>query len=228
MNKTGPVFPSVLGVAENYFPIKEGLEWKYITKDKREPVQVVRILKQLRIEGKDLIVVEEDTNFIRFYLKREDGLANLGSSPPIPVLEQVVPFVWYPSQIHKGYKFDQIPTQKVDTGRDYDGDGKNETVEMTSTVTIGGEERMSVPAGTYDAVRIDYHLAMVLHFSNSKKTENLYQHVTQWAAKGVGVIKRVDKGHGVRFDKDLPLPVRESSDELAGISYTGAAPRNGS
>jgi hypothetical protein len=221
MAKTAPGFPAIVVDSHDYFPTQEGLQWKYVTKGaKRSQAKLVTILKQFLFDGNELIAIEEkpigDESLIRFYLKKEAGFVGIGSIPAIPLLEKVMPFVWIPRRIEPGYLIEQFNKANVDAGRDFDGDGKNESIDMKASLTVGDEESMTVPAGTYKATRIDYKLTMEVHLTRTDERKTFSQHVTQWLAKGIGVVKRVDEGPGLGFQK-WPPAIRKTSEELQGL-----------
>jgi hypothetical protein len=57
---------------------------------------------------------------------------------------------------------------------------------------------------------------MEVHLTRTDERKTFSQHVTQWLAKGIGVVKRVDEGPGLGFQK-WPPAIRKTSEELQGL-----------
>ena len=226
-----PHFPETIVSADDYFPLKEGLQWKYAGKkvtqgmaEEKRFTNTVTVLGKEVINGIALIPFEEkDASgrglLVRYYLKEKTGVVCYGYKPPVLLLQQVMPYLWVPLPIRIPHRFNQIDKKGLDTGRDYDGDGINESADMESSINVAGEESLSVPAGTYaSAVRIEYRLTIRIHLTAGGKPKELTQHSTHWFAKGIGLVKRVDKGPGVRLGP-WPPTIFEITEELEGISH---------
>lgn len=72
-------------------------------------------------------------------------------------------------------------------GDKWDVDSKKNGVKFTGSVTVMGNEKLVVPAGTFETVRVEF--AFVEGTDPEMKT-------TYWYAQNVGIVKRSTKGGG--------------------------------
>ena len=75
-----------------------------------------------------------------------------------------------------------------------DQDGINEKADAQGDATVVGQESITVPAGTFkDAVKVEARMRMQIHLSGAKKTALGTDVMTAWFAKGVGLVKYVER-----------------------------------
>lgn len=90
--------------------------------------------------------------------------------------------------------FPQFNRKELDFGTDLDRDGINEKVDTQGDNTVVGRESVTVPAGTFnDAVKVEARMRMQIHLSGGKKTAVGTDVMTAWFAKGVGLVKYVER-----------------------------------
>jgi hypothetical protein len=101
----------------------------------------------------------------------------------------------------------------------FEGDGN-----YTSTVRVGRERRITVPAGTFAAVRVRVDLAFEAEedivFGEGPEADGHITH-TMWLARGVGVV-RAEQRYEVEADFVIDEESREGSSVQALRSYTVA------
>jgi hypothetical protein len=90
--------------------------------------------------------------------------------------------------------FQQFNRKELDFGTDLDRDGVNEKADAQGDATVVGLESVTVPAGTFkDAVRVEARMHMQIHLSGGKKTAIGTDVMNAWFAKGVGLVKYVER-----------------------------------
>jgi hypothetical protein len=129
-----------------------------------------------------------------FYRRDVVGIVYHGSDPGTPLEKQLIPYqiVRFPIQIASTIQ--QFDKKGLDFGTDMDRDGVNEKVDAHGTSTVAGLESITVPAGTFkDAVKVEAYMRMKIHLSGASRTVTGTDVMTAWFAKGVGLIKYVER-----------------------------------
>ena len=194
-------------VAE-YFPDQKGNEWTYRgTMIEGGMVQIAdeqftNVSKVMGIETIDGVVVTvfHDTNpgdqgpSDSYYRRDVAGIRYYGSKPGTTLERQLVPYqiVRFPLEIPSS--FEQLNRQGLKLGMDLDRDGESEAVDVLALVTVQAQESVTVPAGTYpEAIRLEARMTMDVHLSESGTTIQGTDVMTAWFAKGVGLLKYVER-----------------------------------
>ena len=108
--------------------------------------------------------------------------------------KQLIPYqiVRFPIKISSTIQ--QFDKKALDFGTDMDRDGVNEKVDAQGTSTVSGLESITVPAGTFkDAVKVEAYMRMKIYLSGAAKTVTGTDVMTAWFAKGVGLVKYVER-----------------------------------
>lgn len=129
-----------------------------------------------------------------FYRRDSVGIVYYGSEPGTPLEKQLVPYqiVRFPLKISSA--FPQFNRKELDFGTDLDRDGVNEKADAQGDNTVVGLETVTVPAGTFkDAVKVEARMQMQIYLSGGKKTAVGTDVMTAWFAKGVGLVKYVER-----------------------------------
>lgn len=201
-----PVF-LIKDVAE-YFPDQKGNEWVYRgTMVEGGMVQIAdgrftNVSKVIGTESIDGVVVTvfHDTNpgdqgpSDSYYRRDVAGIRYYGSKPGTTLERQLVPYqiVRFPLEIPSS--FEQLNRHGINLGMDLDRDGESEQVDVLAVVTVQGRESVTVPAGTYpDAIRLEANMTMEVHLSEGGATIQGTDVMTAWFAKGVGLLKYVER-----------------------------------
>jgi hypothetical protein len=224
-----PAWPAqseeVVSNAAEYFPDTTGSRWQYrgsLTEGPLQKVEHKRFANVSTVKGVEnfkgvTVKVFHDTNpgnhgpSDSYYRRDAAGIVYYGSRPGTPLERQVVPYqiVRFPLVIPSS--FQQFDRKSVTLGNDMDGDEQDERADVTATVRIAGKDTVTVPAGTYtDAVQIEATMRMAIHLSDGKRTVHGIDVMTAWFARGVGLIKYVER-------QELP-PIRSDQGWMTEIS----------
>jgi hypothetical protein len=199
---------SMIAQSADYFPDQIGNEWHYRGQITEGPLQTIEhkfFSNESSVTGtKTLkgmtVTVFHDTNpgnhgpSDSFYRRDSVGIVYYGSEPGTPFEKQLVPYqiVRFPLKISSS--FPQFNRKGLDFGTDLDRDGTNEKAEAQGDATVLGLESVTVPAGTFkDAVKVEARMQMQIHLSGAKKTAIGTDVMTAWFAKGVGLVKYVER-----------------------------------
>ena len=199
---------SVIAQSPDYFPDQIGNEWRYRGQITEGPLQTIdhkffsnvsSVTGTKAMKGMS-VTVFHDTNpgnhgpSDSFYRRDSVGIVYYGSEPGTPLEKQLVPYqiVRFPLKISSS--FPQFNRKELDFGTDLDRDGINEKADAQGDNTVVGRESVTVPAGTFkDAVKVEAHMRMQIYLSNGKKTAVGTDVMTAWFAKGVGLVKYVER-----------------------------------
>ncbi len=200
----------VNGIAQSsdYFPDTVGSHWEYRGQITEGPLQTIEhkfftnvsSVKGTRTIRGMTVTVFHDTNpgnhgpSDSFYRRDVVGIVYHGSEPGTPLEKQLVPYqiIRFPMKVSS--TFQQFDKKDLDFGTDMDRDGVNEKADVQGTSTVVGLESITVPAGTFkDAVKVEARMRMQIHLSGAGRTANGTDVMTAWFAKGVGLVKYVER-----------------------------------
>ena len=194
--------------SSDYFPDTIGSHWEYHGQITEGPLQTIEhkfftnvstVVGTKPLRGMT-VTVFHDTNpgnhgpSDSFYRRDVVGIVYHGSDPGTPLEKQLIPYqiVRFPIQIASTIQ--QFDKKGLDFGTDMDRDGVNEKVDAHGTSTVAGLESITVPAGTFkDAVKVEAYMRMKIHLSGGSRTVTGTDVMTAWFAKGVGLIKYVER-----------------------------------
>jgi hypothetical protein len=226
--------------AEDYFPDTQGMQWRYRGEVMEGPLQTIGrngFVNVSTVKGTDKIKgvtvkVFHDTNpgnhgpSDSYYRKDPAGIVYYGSDPGTSLEKQLIPYqiVRFPIEIPSS--FQQFNREGLDFGSDIDGDEQNEKADMEAVVTVMSKESVTVPAGTYpDAVRVEARMTMRITLSGNRRSAMGTDVMTAWFAKGVGLIKYVERQELPPLQSDRGM-VTEITEELESMSLTPQTSRN--
>jgi hypothetical protein len=153
-----------------------------------------------------------------YYRRDAAGIVYYGSEPGTTLEKQLVPYqiVRFPLEVPSS--FEQFNRQGLDFGNDLDGDEKNERADVDATVTVVGKETVAVPSGTYsEAIRIEARMTIRIRLSESGRLAVGTDNMTAWFAKGVGLVKYVERQQIPPFKNDRGW-VSEITEELEEVT----------
>lgn len=220
--------PSHIDQSADYFPDQIGTRWQYRGQISEGPVQVIdnkffantsSVTGTKKLNGVT-VTVFHDTNpgnhgeSDSYYRRDSVGMVYYGSDPGTPLEKQIVPYqiVRFPMTIPSS--FQQFNRNGLDFGSDMDRDGVNEKVDMVGTTSVVGRETITVPAGTYsNAVKVEARMTMQIHLSGGDKPARGTDVMTAWFAKGVGLVKYVERQELSASKEDRGM-VTEITEEL--------------
>lgn len=198
----------IIAQSADYFPDQIGNEWHYRGQMIEGPLQTIdnkffsnvsSVTGTKSLKGMT-VTVFHDTNpgnhgpSDSFYRRDSVGIVYYGSEPGTPFEKQLVPYqiVRFPLTISSS--FPQFNRKELDFGADLDQDGVNEKADAQGENAVVSRESITVPAGTFkDAVKVEARMHMQIHLSRTKKTAVGTDVMTAWFAKGVGLVKYVER-----------------------------------
>jgi uncharacterized protein DUF3108 len=198
------------GIAQSadYFPDAIGSHWEYRGQITEGPLQTIEhkfftnvsSVTGTRIIRGMTVTVFHDTNpgnhgpSDSFYRRDIVGIVYHGSEPGTPLEKQLIPYqiVRFPLKVLSTIQ--QFDKKDLDFGADMDRDGVNEKADVQGTSTVVGIESITVPAGTFkDTVKVEAKMGMKIHLSGAGRTASGTDVMTAWFAKGVGLVKYVER-----------------------------------
>ncbi|WP_173044729.1 hypothetical protein [Nitrospira sp. KM1] len=194
--------------SDEFFPDTTGSHWEYRGQITEGPLQTIEhkffsnvssVVGTKTLRGVTVMVFH-DTNpgnhgvSDSFYRRDSVGIVYYGSEPGTPLEKQLIPYqiVRFPMKV--ATSFAQFDKKDLDFGTDMDRDGVNEKADAQGDSTVVGQEPVTVPAGTFqDAVRVEARMKMKIRLSGSNKVVTGTDVMTAWFAKGVGLVKYVER-----------------------------------
>jgi hypothetical protein len=227
----GPRIETVAN-ASDYFPDSQGSVWLYrghVSDGPLERVAAVTFVNTSTVKGTDkvngvTVKVFLDTNpgnhgpSQSYYRRDAAGIVYYGSEPGTTLEKQLVPYqiVRFPMEVPSS--FEQFNRKGLNFGNDLDGDETNEQADVEATVVVHGKDSITVPAGTYpDAIRIEARMTIRIRLSGSQRIAIGTDNMTAWFAKGVGLVKYVERQQIPPFKTDRGW-VSEITEELEEVT----------
>jgi hypothetical protein len=199
--------------ADEYFPDTQGSRWRYrgqVVEGPLQKVSATRFTNVSTVQGTEtlkgvMVKVFHDTNpgnhgpSDSYYRRDAAGIVYYGSQPGTPLEKQLVPYQIVRFPLVFPSSFQQFDRKGLNLGTDLDGDDKDERTDVEATVTVTGRETITVPSGSYrDAIRLEARMRMQIHLTATERTVSGTDVMTAWFAKGVGLVKYVER-------QELPL-----------------------
>ena len=202
--------PVAMNNVHEYFPDQVGNEWVYrgrmieggmvqIAEKHTEFTNVSKVIGEETIDGVE-VTVFHDTNpgnqgpSDSYYRRDAAGIRYYGSKPGTTLERQLVPYQIVRFPLEMPGSFEQFSRQGLELGMDIDRDGESEKVDIVAISSAQGQETVSVPAGTYpNAIRLEAKMTMHVHLSESGRTIRGTDTMTVWFARGVGLLKYIER-----------------------------------
>lgn len=216
--------------ADEYFPDSMGSRWRYRGQVVEIPLQKIGngFVNVSTVKGDETIKgvsvkVFHDTNpgnhgpSDSYYRRDAAGIVYYGSDPGTALEKQLVPYQIVRFPLEFPSSFQQFDRKGLDFGSDLDGDDKNEQADVQASVAVIGKESVAVPAGAYpDAIRIEAKMTMQIHLSGDQRVAVGTDTMTAWFAKGVGLVKYVERQEipPFRSDRGLVTEIMEELEEV--------------
>ena len=200
----------VIDQVHEYFPDHVGNEWVYrgtmieggmvqIAEKNTQFTNVSKVIGEEMQQGLEVMVFH-DTNpgnqgpSDSYYHRDAAGIRYYGSKPGTALERQLVPYQIVRFPLETPSSFEQFNRKGLELGMDLDRDGESEKVDMVAISSALGQETISVPAGTYSQVlRLEAKMTMYVHLSESGKTIQGTDTMTVWFARGVGLLKYIER-----------------------------------
>jgi hypothetical protein len=218
--------------ASDYFPDSQGSVWRYrghVSDGPLEKVSAVSFENTSTVKGTDkvngvTVKVFLDTNpgnhgpSQSYYRRDAAGIVYYGSEPGTTLEKQLVPYQIVRFPMEAPSSFEQFNRKGLNFGNDLDGDENNEQADVEATVVVHGKDSVTVPAGTYpDAIRIEARMTIRIRLSASQRTAIGTDNMTAWFARGVGLVKYVERQQIPPFKTDRGW-VSEITEELEEVT----------
>ncbi len=200
--------PVVIHDASVYFPDQTGNEWTYrgkITEGVVNQIEDKTFVNVSNITGREkkdgvMVTVFHDTNpgdqgpTDSYYVRDAAGIRYYGSKPGTILERQLIPYQIVRFPLEMPSSFHQLDRKALNLGLDLDRDGLAETVDVHATVSVHGQEAVTVPLGTYDrAIRLEAHMNLSVRLSGDGTRISGFDTMTLWLAKGVGLVKYIER-----------------------------------
>lgn len=221
----------------DYFPDQIGNRWQYRGQISESPIQTIdlkyfsnvsEVTGTKKLNG-ITVTVFHDSNpgnhgeSESYYRRDVVGIVYYGSDPGTPLEKQITPYQIVRFPMKAPSSFQQFDRTGLDFGADMDRDGTDETVDVKGWTSVVGHESVTVPAGTFqDAVKVEARMTMLIHLSSGEKSARGTDVMTAWFAKGVGLVKYVERQElsAVKEDRGVMTEIMEELEEY----YIAPAP----
>lgn len=213
-----------------YFPDALGNRWRYRGRYAEGPIQEIRettfvnistVKGPKTVDGIDVTVFHDSNPGNQgpsdsYYRRDHAGIIYYGSEPSTVLEAQIIPYQIIRFPLVVPSSFEQFNRQGLDLGIDLDGDGTEEMVDVRATVTVSSQEPVSVPYGAYpQAIRLEAKMALRIYLSQSRTTKIGTDTMTAWFARGVGLVKYIERQTipPIRTDQGRIVEITEELEE---------------
>ena len=190
--------------ANTYFPVKQGATWSYeVTDGSSDTVNYADTISKLSVDGFVLTSEFDDVTRTQRWSCKTDGLLALdfgGGSATLAVADLQAVFdttevsgITLPQDIAPGDTWSQSFTIEGDQTLSGDQTAEvNGSVDYSSTAVE--MERVTVPAGTFDALRVDSTTKMdiTIKLSGFAVPTTIEGTIVRWYAPDIGYVRSVE------------------------------------
>ena len=125
--------------------------------------------------------------------KASSGITNYGSASYDSLASQLAPYLELRFPLVASDSFVQLDRTGVDMGMDLDGDGRNETFNAHSVLTVAGFETVTVPAGTFaGCVKLVRQMDLTVILSSTGQRVSGTDSGIMWLAPDIGPVRRTE------------------------------------
>jgi hypothetical protein len=193
---------NALGDTENYFPLNQGDTWVSSQTISGTGMANKTSLIMARVSGTKVIngvtatvitnSYSDTPNTTDCYLVKDGaGVWNYGDNTAGNSLyKHVAPYLAFKFPVSTEDTFTAIDKSGIDYGADLDGDGANETMNVSLVTKSSGLETVAVPAGTFaNSARVEFDWVVTIKYSSNNTEHTITRKMVNWYAPGVGVVK---------------------------------------
>ena len=189
--------------SQRYFPLTDGNVWvsritnvvdgsttaSYTSVSQRTGTRLIGNAITLVMSNTDLPSLSMSENYL---VRDNSGLMIYGSNNPADAIyTALLPYRLLSFPIQVGARFQQVNKTGLDYGRDLDGDGKNESIDISATAFVRGFETVTTAVGTFqNCLRIDTNVTETLTSSSNGATITVTGIETDWYAQDIGPVKQ--------------------------------------
>jgi len=187
------------GDVEKFFQLTPGNRWGFnvtVNETGYPPTsgfETSAVTGTKTISGYSTVVLSNSgrSNAEEYYLKNNAGLFFFGDNSADSVIAAIIPYQVFRFPLQANDSFVQVDKAGIDFGADLDGDGRNETIAISSIVTVVGFETVVVPAGTFNnCVRLQTNITETLTLSRNGAKTTVTGVSTEWYAPRIGPVKK--------------------------------------
>lgn len=196
--------PEGPGDIGNFFPLTQGHTWQFQGTHSETGQPTVQFSNTMTVNGTKPVgpvttTILTESNPLNssvaeevYYLKDSRGLWNYGSSDSSDSLSSnLVPYREVLFPLNLGVTTEVVNKKRVNFGQDLDSDGKNETANVLSQVTVEVFEDVTVPKGTFtNAAKVVQKTTITVFSSAGLGSQTVVGTQTVWFAPGIGPIRR--------------------------------------
>jgi hypothetical protein len=188
----------------NYLPLTQGNTWHFQgthSETGRPTTQysnTVKVNGTKSMESVTTTILAESNPFNSssaeevYYLKDSRGIWNYGNNDSSDTLSpNITPFRELLFPLDLGVTSEVVNQTRVNFGQDLDKDGKNETADVLSHVTVEAFENITVPKGTFANAAKTVHKTTITVFpSTGSQSVTVIGTQTLWFVSNLGAVKR--------------------------------------
>ncbi|MDP2005178.1 MAG: Ig-like domain-containing protein [Rubrivivax sp.] len=221
----------------NFFPLAVGDRWVYTDGLGGAPF-TVRATETRRVDGQDgIVVVTEDpmngTN-LSVYVVSASAVRQVPASSADPLMNAIGPLDVMRFPLHAGDHY--VPVDRtIDTGMDFDGDGRMERATVRFEVQVIGLETATTPIGSFPAsLHQRTTLTVGVQLTSVPQTVSVVTTVDDWYAPDIGPVRStiVITSQGMTETQSMALAGyrvgTRSSDTVAPMVLSVSPPDGGS
>ncbi|MDH4087748.1 MAG: hypothetical protein OEV27_04530 [Nitrospira sp.] len=188
----------------NYFPLTQGNTWQFQgthSETGRPPIQYSNTVtvNGTKSVGSVTTTILTENNPLNsraaeelYYLKDSRGIWNYGNNDSSNTLSpNLIPYRELLFPLNVGVTSEVVNKKGVNFGQDLDSDGKNETADVLSQVTVETFEDVTVPKGTFsNAAKVVHKTTITVFSSAGLRPITVVGTQTVWFAPDLGPVKR--------------------------------------
>ncbi len=192
----------------NYFPLDAGARW-YYEGDAGSSVLGVRVVGPGSVGGISGTLVETEDRSLgglvdqTIYAVAADGVRQYATPAPTDTIERALDglqIMRFPLRV--GDTFTQLDTT-IDSGLDFDGDGRTDRLALHSEITVVGLETVSTAAGSFtEALHQRQTLTERIIPSGGASPVTVTIMGDVWYGNGVGEVQSTVRISGAGFDEN--------------------------
>jgi hypothetical protein len=188
----------------NYFPLTQGNTWQFQGTHSETGQPPTQYSNTVTVNGTKSVgsvttTILTENNPLNsgaaeelYYLKDSRGIWNYGNNDSSNTLSpNLIPYRELLFPLNVGVTSEVVNKKGVNFGQDLDSDGKNETADVLSEVTVEAFEDVTVPKGTFaNAAKVVHKTTITVFSSAGLGSVKVVGIQTVWFAADLGPVKR--------------------------------------
>jgi hypothetical protein len=188
----------------NFFPLTQGTTWQFQGTHSETGKPTVQFSNTMTVNGTKPVgavttTILAESNPLNsgvaeevYYLKDSRGIWNYGNNDSFNTLSpNLIPYRELLFPLNVGVTSEVVNKKGVNFGQDLDRDGKNETADVLSQVTVEAFENVTVPKDTFaNAAKVVQKTTITVFSSAGSGSVTVVGTQTVWFAPNLGPVKR--------------------------------------